>query len=84
MATDFTPQAWSHFAIRMSLRRGSSEVRNFSEDAPRDWRAHPVSFAPQVDAGYVAQNYRQAFDLSFPPGAAILTTTIWHRFPSPF
>jgi hypothetical protein len=32
----------------------------------------------------VAQNYRQAFDLFFPPGAAIFTTTIWHRFPSPF
>jgi hypothetical protein len=40
-----------------------------------------VSFAPQVDAGYVVQNYRQALDLFFPPGTAILTTTIWHAVP---
>src|SRR5262249_26692544 len=49
------------------LRRGSSEVRNFATDAAGDGSAHPVSFAPQVDAGYVAPNYRQALGGPIPP-----------------
>jgi hypothetical protein len=38
-----------HSATRFASSRTSSA------DAPSDWSAHPVSFAPQVNAGYVAQ-----------------------------
>jgi hypothetical protein len=43
-----------------------------------------VSFAAQVDAGYIASNYRQALDLFLSPAAAILNIAIWHRSPSSF
>jgi hypothetical protein len=42
-----------------------------------------VSFAAQVDTGYIAPNYRQALDLFLAP-AAILNIAISHRSPSPF
>jgi hypothetical protein len=59
------------------LRRRRPEIGYFSDHSVRGGSAHPVPFAPQIHAGYVAANDRQPFDLSL-PAWTILAMVVLH------